>query len=89
MTISRPDITYAVNRLGQFMSKPRTADLQAVHFILQYLKGTFGQGLLFSTKFAPHPQAYVDADWGTCVDSHKSISRHTAFFGDSLISRKS
>lgn len=33
-TISRHDITFAVNRLSQFMSTPRTPHLQAVHHIL-------------------------------------------------------
>lgn len=47
LTISRPDIAYSVNRLSQFMSKPRTPHLRAVHQLLRYLKGNPGQGLLF------------------------------------------
>ena len=40
LTISRPDITYAVHKLSQFMSKPRTPHLHVVHHVIQYLKGT-------------------------------------------------
>ncbi|XLR32196.1 hypothetical protein S83_060096 [Arachis hypogaea] len=43
LTISRPDITYAVSTLSQFLSKPRTAHLNALHHLLRYLKGIVGQ----------------------------------------------
>ena len=48
LCITRPDITFAVNKLCQFSSAPRTTHLKAVHKVLQYLKGTIGQGLLYS-----------------------------------------
>ncbi|PNX90529.1 putative copia-type protein, partial [Trifolium pratense] len=66
LTISRPDITYAVNRLSQFMAKPKTVHLQAVHHLLQYLKATADQGLLFPANSSDRLTAYVDADWGSC-----------------------
>lgn len=37
-----------MNKLCQFSSAPRTTHLKAVHKVLQYLKGTIGQGLLYS-----------------------------------------
>lgn len=45
LTISRPDITFAVNRLSQFLAAPRTPHLNAVHHLLQYIKGTPTQGI--------------------------------------------
>uniref|UniRef100_A0A803PJ98 Reverse transcriptase Ty1/copia-type domain-containing protein n=1 Tax=Cannabis sativa TaxID=3483 RepID=A0A803PJ98_CANSA len=39
LTLSRPEITYAVNTLGQFMTAPRTPHMQAVHHLLRYFKG--------------------------------------------------
>ena len=50
LTISRPDITYAINRLSQFMYKSCVPHLQALHYLLRYLKSTPGQGLLFSSN---------------------------------------
>ena len=45
LTITRPDITFAVNKLCQFSSAPRTSHLQAMYKVLQYIKGTVGQGI--------------------------------------------
>lgn len=42
LTISIPDISFAVNKLSQYMVKPRQPHLNVVHHILQYLKGTPG-----------------------------------------------
>lgn len=53
LTLSRPDITFAVNKLSQFMSQPSLTHLKAVHHLLHYLKGDPGQGLLFSTQKSP------------------------------------
>ena len=89
LTISRPDITFAVNKLSQFMSNPLTPHLSVVHHLLRYLKSTPGQGILFSSKSSIRLQGYADADWGTCPDSRKSISGFCMFLGDSLISWKS
>ena len=38
LTISRPDIAFAVNKLSQFVSSPQTTHLQAVTHLLRYLK---------------------------------------------------
>ena len=40
---TRPDIAYAVSIVSQFLHSPRKAHLQAVHRILQYLKGSLGK----------------------------------------------
>lgn len=38
LTITQPDITYAVNRLTQFLSAPTDVHLQAAHRVLCYIK---------------------------------------------------
>lgn len=50
LTLSRPDISFVVHKLSQFVSQPRTPHLQAAHHLLRYIKGKPDQGLLFSAS---------------------------------------
>lgn len=47
LTITRPDIAYAVNRLSQFVTNHKHPHLQAVHHLLRYIKNNPGQGIFF------------------------------------------
>ncbi|XP_077252529.1 uncharacterized protein LOC143891919 [Tasmannia lanceolata] len=47
LTVTRPDISYAVGVVSQYMTSPRTSHWNAVVQILKYLKGAPGKGLLF------------------------------------------
>ncbi|KAM0050514.1 putative RNA-directed DNA polymerase [Helianthus debilis subsp. tardiflorus] len=47
---TRPDVTYAVNVLSQFVADPRKNHLEATNRVLRYLKGTPGQGFFFHAK---------------------------------------
>ncbi|KAL9858638.1 putative RNA-directed DNA polymerase [Arabidopsis thaliana] len=89
LTITRPDITFAVNKLCQFSSAPRTSHLTAVYKVLQYIKGTVGQSLFYSADSDLTLKGYTDADWGTCPDSRRSTTGFTMFVGSSLISWRS
>ncbi|XP_061365406.1 uncharacterized mitochondrial protein AtMg00810-like [Gastrolobium bilobum] len=89
LTITGPDICYVVNHLSQFMAAPRVPHLHVVQRILAYLKGTVGQGLLFSASSSIQLNAFSDSDWASCPDSRKSISGFCVFLGNSLISWKS
>lgn len=40
LTITRPDISFAVGKLAQYSSTPSDCHLQALHKVLRYLKGS-------------------------------------------------
>ena len=61
LTLSRPDITFDVHKLSQFLAKPRMPHLKAVHHLLRYLKSNPGQRLFFSSFASFQLRAYYDA----------------------------
>ncbi|XP_072089855.1 uncharacterized mitochondrial protein AtMg00810-like [Arachis hypogaea] len=88
LTISQPDITFAVVKLAQYMANLRTPHLEAVHYVLRYLKAAPSQELLFSSKSKFHLSMYTDANWGSCLDTRRSTTSYYMFLGDSLVSWK-
>lgn len=72
---TRPDITFAVNNLSQFLERPSNEHWNAAKRVLKYLRSTIDIGIKFSSSNYPNVlTAYSDADYGSCVDSRKSIS---------------
>ncbi|XP_015954779.1 uncharacterized mitochondrial protein AtMg00810-like [Arachis duranensis] len=84
LTISCPHITFS-----QFLSQPRTIHLHALHHLLRYIRGTVGQGLLFSKSSEKRLMAYVDADWAGCLDTRQNVTGFYVFIGDSLVAWRS
>lgn len=86
LTITRPDITFAVKKLCQYSSAPRLPHLHAVYKVLEYIKGTVGRGLLYSVEDDLTLKRFADADLASCQDSRRSTTEFTMFIGSSLIS---
>ncbi|KAF5475035.1 hypothetical protein F2P56_006882, partial [Juglans regia] len=89
LTITRPDISFAVQQVSQFMQAPRHLHLAAVRRILRYLKGTSTRRLFFPKESSLQLVGYSDADWAGCADTRRSVTGWCMFLGNALISWKS
>uniref|UniRef100_A0A2N9HPA0 Integrase catalytic domain-containing protein n=1 Tax=Fagus sylvatica TaxID=28930 RepID=A0A2N9HPA0_FAGSY len=73
LTFTRPDLSYAVNHICQFMHQPTDHHLVAAKRILRYVQGTLHHGL----TFRPGPlslTAFTDSDWaGDPMDRRSTI----------------
>ncbi|WJZ91571.1 hypothetical protein VitviT2T_010631 [Vitis vinifera] len=88
LTITRPEISYSIHILSQFMQEPRKPHLHAVHHLLRYLKGALGQGLYFPAKGNLLLRGFCDADWARCSITRRSVTGYCIFLGEALISWK-
>ncbi|XP_071739433.1 uncharacterized mitochondrial protein AtMg00810-like [Rutidosis leptorrhynchoides] len=86
LTITRPDLSYAVNQVSQFLQAPTTDHFQAVKRILRYVKGTLTFGLTFSHAPSPWLLGYSDADWARCIETRRSTYGYSIFLGGNLVS---
>ena len=88
--ISRPEISFFVNKVYQFMSAPIDQHWQATKRILRYLKGTINFGLFLQPNFSKshyYVNAYCDVDWASDLNDRRSTSGAIVFFGPNLVSR--
>lgn len=86
LTITRPDITYAVQQVCLFMHQPREPHFHFLKRVLRYVKGTIDHGLHLGVSKSHTLTAYSDADWAGCPDSRRSTSGYCVFLGDNLVS---
>ncbi|XP_065633421.1 uncharacterized mitochondrial protein AtMg00240-like [Quercus suber] len=62
LTVTRPDISYAVHKVSQYLSAPRSTHYAAVLRILRSLKGTLFHGLFYTAQSPLTLRAFSDAD---------------------------
>ncbi|KAJ0876787.1 putative RNA-directed DNA polymerase [Helianthus annuus] len=89
LSLTRPDISYAVQFLSQFMHSPTDMHLQIALRLLRYLKSGPGCGLLFKKDDKLGLVGFVDSDWAKCLSTRKSVTGYCVYLGGSLVSWKS
>lgn len=89
LTITRPDISFAVSVVSQFLNSPCDSHWEAVVRILRYIKGSPGRGLVYTDRGHSDIIAYTDADWAGSPADRRSTSGFCILFGGNLVSWKS
>ncbi|XP_019099586.1 PREDICTED: uncharacterized protein LOC109132433 [Camelina sativa] len=86
LTLTRPDIQFAVNLVCQRMHAPTVADFSLLKRIIRYIKGTVDFGISFSKNADFTLRAYSDSDYAGCQTTSRSTGGFCTFLGNNLIS---
>lgn len=89
LTITRPDLSFSVGILSQFMEKPCKDHLNALLRIIKYIKGNIGLGIFMNANKDHNIIAYCDSDYVACPLTRRSTTGYCIFLGGSLVSWRS
>lgn len=84
VTVTRPNISYAVNQLSQFLAEPRQVYLVVAKHVLHYIQATKDYGLVFGAKGRQGLVVYTDLAYANSVRSH-STTRFIFMINGSLV----
>lgn len=85
ISLTRPNISFAVNKLSQFVHSPSETHWLALKCFLRYLKGTISFGLHLCCHPSHRLYAFFDADWVGDRDDRKSTTGYVVYLGGNLI----
>jgi hypothetical protein len=86
LTLTRPDLSFSVNKACQFLHAPTTNHMIAVKRILRYVQGTITLGLKFRSDSSLRINAFLVADWVKCLDDRRSTGGFAIYLGNNLLS---
>ncbi|XP_026405546.1 uncharacterized protein LOC113300525 [Papaver somniferum] len=86
LTLTRPDISYAVNYVSPFMHQPTDIHFQLAKRILRYVKGSLGSGISIKSGDCSQISVYSDSDWAGFPDTWRSTSGFCIFLDQTLVS---
>lgn len=88
LTITRPELSYSVHILAQFMGAPMVTHWEAALRVIRYLKGCPGQGILLRRDCNLQIYGFCDSDWASCPMTRRSLTGYFVLLGSSPISWK-
>uniref|UniRef100_A0A3Q7ECW6 Reverse transcriptase Ty1/copia-type domain-containing protein n=1 Tax=Solanum lycopersicum TaxID=4081 RepID=A0A3Q7ECW6_SOLLC len=89
VTITQPDISFAVQQVSQLIQAPCHLHFVAIHRIIRYLLEASTHGLFFPSGSSIRLTTLCDSDWAGCPDTRRSVTGWCMFLEESLISWKS
>jgi hypothetical protein len=86
LTLTRLDLSFAVNKVCQFLHTPTDEHWAAVKRILRYVKGCIKVDLKIAKNSSLLVSAFSDADWAGCLEDRRSTGGYAVFLGANLVS---
>jgi histone deacetylase 1/2 len=86
LTLTRPDLAFAVNKVCQFLHVATSVHWSAVKRILRYIAFTLHVGLRIRKTSSTLVSASSDVDWAGSVDDRRSTGGFVVYLGSNLIS---
>ncbi|KAJ9568075.1 hypothetical protein OSB04_004041 [Centaurea solstitialis] len=85
LSLTRPDVAFAVNKLSQFMHRPTDIHWAALKRLLRYLHGTIHHGLFIRRNSPLKLHAFTDADWAGDKQTYRSTTGYIVYLGSNPI----
>jgi len=89
LTVTKPDITFAVGILSRFMHKLRETHWLAAMRVLAYIKSCPGKGLVYRKHGHVHIFGYSDSGYAGHREDKKYITGYYTFVGGNLVTWRS
>lgn len=86
LTLTRPDISFFVNKVCRFLHEATTSHWSAVKRILQCVQGSVSLGLRIGRSQSMMVSAFSYTDWVGFPDDWRSTSGFIVLLGSNLIS---
>ena len=91
VTMTRCDLAFSYAELSKFVQSPGPVHLAAAERVLQYLRGTFLEGITYSDpgpKLRNRLRAWVDSDYAADPDTRKSVTGYVVSLNNGPVSWK-
>jgi hypothetical protein len=73
LTLTRPDLSFVVHHVCQFLHCPTSVHWERVKRILSYVKGTSQHGIKFVKSPSLLLNGFSDVEWAGCPNDRRSI----------------
>jgi hypothetical protein len=86
LTLTKPDISYAVGVMSWYVQNPKKTHLEVVRRILRYVKGTRGYGVMYKRNRDCKLVDYCDVDYAGDHDTRCSTTGYVFLLGSGVVS---
>jgi hypothetical protein len=89
--MTRPDLAFAYTQLSKLVQYPGVVQLQAAKRVLQYVRGTYDQGITYfdlGDETKNKLIGWLDSDFGSDPDTRKSMTGYLLLFMEIVSTRE-